>query len=1048
MNDGLRGLHEERITEWIKRVDARMLPESAPLALRILKVETLPPFAALRRNAFKPIRVGDVWGRDWEQAWFHVAGRIPAAWRGQEVCARINLGGEGLVHDSRGRPMESLSVHTIYPMPDFERARLRITPAARGGEPVERWIACSAAQLFGTELQNDQQGRPAPVYGKHEARVRECSLHTFRRDLWTLKQEAWILNDLMRALPAPGVRRYRILEALMQAVDAFGDGSPDEVRRSRAAMSDVLRSPCAPSDLRTTAIGHAHLDTAWLWPIAETRRKCVRTFANQLTMISRYPGYVFGASQAQQYAWVKASHPALYRNIRTAVRAGRWEILGGMWVEPDCQVSGGEALIRQILQGQRFFREEFGREARQCWLPDAFGFNGALPQILRRSGLDVFVSIKLTWNQFNRFPHHTFRWQGIDGTQIPAHFPPEGDYNSFLKPSRLRAAQDRCAEQPDVREFLTIFGIGDGGGGANDEHIDTGLRLKNLEGCPAVQFGHAQAALDRMLAHPERLPVWSGELYLEKHRGTLTTQAATKRMNRAMELRLRETEILHSALPLARYPAAELDTQWQKLLLNQFHDILPGSSITPVYADAQRDYAEIDRATRALQERAIRARFPARKNAVGFINTLSTDAETAVGLPADWKGHAVADASGKSVPVQMEQGSPVALIRVAAQGSNTLVRGAKATGAPQKSPSPEATRGGRWIMENDLIRYEFNREGLLVRAYDRIARREALTRDAGNRLELFEDLPTQWDAWEVDEHYMRTKKQRARVVSIQSCASGPVRQGLEMELTIGRSRIRQQIYLRGNSRRLDFETHVDWREDHKLLRVAFSTDIHADAASYEIPFGRIQRPTHVNTSWDWSRFECSGHRYVDVSEPTYGAALLNTGKYGHSVRGGELGTSLLRSSTMPDPSADRGVHDFTYSFLPHPGPLETSDVLAEAAQLNQPPMRMEGRDAAGFQFPIRLAPGSGLVLEAVKRADDGTGWIARVYEPMGRHARGALILDMPAARVMETNLVEKPERKLAHRGGRVRIELRPYKIMTLKVMPNSKKRVSQKTKTS
>ena len=1035
MNDGLRALYEERVAEWIKRIDARLLPDAEPLTLRIRKALPLPPFAQRRPAAFRAIRIGEAWGRDWDRAWFHVSGRIPARWRGREVCARINLGGEGLVHDRRGRPMESVSIHTIYPMPEFERARIPVTPSARGGERVEWWISCTAAQLFGLELQNDRQGLPAPVYGTHESRVRECALHTFRRDLWMLRQDAAVLNDLMRALPAPSVRRSRILESLMRAVDAFSEGSPGDVRRARAALAAALRVPCAPSDLRTTAIGHAHLDTAWLWPVAETREKCARTFAHQLAMIEQYPGYVFGASQAQHYAWIKESHPALFERIRRAVRAGRWELLGGMWVEPDCQVSGGEALIRQILHGHRFFREAFGRSCRAAWLPDAFGFNAALPQIFRRAGLEYFVSIKIAWNQFNRFPHHTFRWRGIDGSEVVAHFPPEGDYNSLLKPSRLRAAQDRYAEQPDADEFLTILGIGDGGGGPSDDQIESGLRLRGTEGCPAVRFGSAQDALDRIARNAGTLPVWSGELYLEKHRGTLTSQAWTKRMNRAMELRLRETEWLWASLPLKLYPGPALDRLWKKLLLNQFHDILPGSSITPVYEDARRDYEDIDQASRRLQADAARRALPAQRRAIALLNSLSDDAPTAVPLPPSWRGYEALDSAGMAVPVQQEGDQTMAWASVPALGAMTLRRGRRMAGDTPFPPRAPRKRGRSWVLENERMRYVFGPDGRLTHAYDLEARRDALAAPGGNRLELFEDVPAQWDAWDIDPFYTRVRKARASLVSARPCAAGPVRQGLELTYRIGRSTIVQQVYLANASRRLDFQTRVDWRENHKLLRVAFSTSVAADAASYEIPFGRVQRPTHTNTSWDWARFECAAHRYADLSGPEYGVALLNNGKYGHSALGGELGLSLLRAPTMPDPSADRGMHEFIYSLLPHPGPLESSDVRAEAARLNQPPLQFEGRSAEGFESPVRLPPGSGIVLETVKRSEDQRAWVVRLYEPLGRHVRGGLAIGPPASLVQETDLMEKPLRTLRVRGGRVPLHLKPYEIRTLRITP-------------
>jgi len=1056
-------LYETRIGQFVDRLPASFYGEEIVLRAEAALAEPPVPFSRRLDLIFRPITRGEKWGTDWQTAWFHLTGTVPKCWRGETVVARINLGGEGLVFAADGTPVHALSWHSLW-LPEFRRDRVPVADPARGGEGVDLWIEASAAQIFGLRLISDPAQDDPHRHGHLEAVVQDLALAVFLPEVWHLWLDARLLNNQMKALPEKSVRRARLLRALMRAADLFQDTAAGTAA-AREVLAIELAKKSSASDLTAHAIGHAHIDTGWLWPVAETVRKCGRSFAAQIDLIERYPDYVFGASQAQHYAFVKEHYPALYEKIRAKVAEGSWEVQGGMWVEADCNLISGESMVRQILHGVRFFEKEFGVTVHNLWLPDVFGYSAAMPQILKKSGLDYMVTQKISWNQFNRFPWHSFVWRGIDGSEIIVHFPPEDTYNSEFWPSGMRHAQENFAERDRLDEFLVLFGIGDGGGGATAEIIETGLRQADLEGSPRVRFGAAQEMLDRLGAQKPLLERWTGELYLELHRGTLTTQAQTKFMNRWCEHKLREVEMLYTLLPAADYPAAELDGLWKTVLRNQFHDILPGSSIRRVYETTQREHAEVQAALTALATRAGERLFPPEPESLTLVNTLSTPFTRPTPLPAAWAGHELRDGSGNAVPVQVREGHPVALVEVAPLDSVMLRRGqvlpspplpsgvpasasATATGDAATSASVAATGNtasfgsaaasgmaapaalGGVVLENGLIRYELAGDGTLARIFDKEAGCEVMRPgQSGNVLRLYEDRPANWDAWDVDLYYENQLLQQAELTGWGWLGNGPVAQMLLLQFRIGASTIEQRLCLARNTKRLDFVTRIGWHERHRMLRVAFDADVTAAEASYEIQYGTVRRPTHRNTSWDRARFETVGHRFVDLSEPTHGVALLNNGKYGHKIFDRTIDLNLLRAPTSPDPEADRGDHEIIFSLLPHLGALEASTVYAEAAQLNQPLAVFPGR-AGAVTFPCRLSDDAA-ILSVLKKAEGEEAWIVRLYEPRGRRAATRLILADPGCRVQHTDLLERPLGELPVREGVVALEFDPFEIKTL-----------------
>lgn len=1026
MRRELHPLYDRRLREFLSRLKGHILAETAPVTAEVMVTDE--PVAYAERlapeHAYRPIAVGETWGRQWQSAWFHLSGRVPESWAGRGVGLQINLNGEACVFDPHGCPLYGLTNQSVFDE-HYGKDLYRLWEPCLGGETLDLWIEAAANALFGV-TRDPNADRTNPLrHGTHTGSVRVMALRIIRAEVWRLWLDMDVLAGLYRALDAESPRAACILRSLAQAMDAYAD-DPARAADARAILADAMAMAPNPADLGVTAVGHAHIDTGWLWPVRESIRKCARTFASQIALLERYPQYVFGASQPQHYQFTKDHYPALYEKIRRFVREGRWECQGAMWVEADCNIPNGESLVRQLLHGKNFFRDELGVDVRNVWIPDVFGYSAALPQIFRQAGCDTFLTQKLSWSRFNRFPHHTFRWRGIDGTEILTHFPPEDTYNSHLEAGLLHRAQSRFRENDRIPEFLSLFGIGNGGGGPKEEHVERGLRMHALNGCPRVRFGAAQPFFDRLHAQWDELDTWSGELYLEMHRGTLTTQAAIKKANRKLELKLRETEFVCALLPMGSYPMDLLDRAWKLLLLNQFHDILPGSSIHAVYETAEREHAEAsalcDRAAGAAAERLLEA------DAAGLVlfNSLDREYTESFLLPPSWGGCAIL-AEGRPIPVQSDTGGPRICLPLPAMSFTTLRKG---PATPAEDPAP---RGGEpWILENDAVRYTFAADATITSLVDKATGQEWIPDgEPANQFSLYVDRPHDWDAWEVDPWYEDQRLETARAAAAPERLEGPVRHQLQFELEIGQSRIVQTAALSPHGTRVDFETRVDWRESHKMLRVAFPTVLHADEATFEIQYGVLRRPTHRNTSWDLARFEAAAYRYADLSDGDRGLALLNDCKYGHKVSDHTLDLNLLRAPSEPDPDADYGEHAFTYCLFPHPGGCLDSDVRHQAAMVNQPPMVFDGFAAPAVSMPCRV-DGDGIGWEVLKKAEREDCLVLRLVETRGRHSRGTLTLSAAGARLVETNLLEWTDGE-SLTGPVVDLILRPFEIRTYKI---------------
>ena len=781
---------------------------------------------------------------------------------------------------------------------------------------------------------------------------------------------------------------------------------------------------------------------AWLWTVAQTREKTARSFSTVLKLMEEYPQYKFMSSQPQLYVFLKERYPEVYAQLKRRVEEGRWEPEGGMWLEADCNLTSGESLVRQFLYGKRFFQEEFGVDSKILWLPDVFGYSGALPQIMKKCGVDYFMTTKLSWNQVNEIPADTLRWRGIDGTEVLAHFittlgigqPVENfftTYNGMLHPDAVLGSWERYQNRDLNRDVLIAYGYGDGGGGPTREMLETHLRMeKGLQGLPRTRQAFAgqyfRELEDRVWDDP-RLPVWEGEFYFEYHRGTYTSMARNKRSNRKSEFLLMDLELFSVlAGEKVSYPREELERLWKLVLLNQFHDTLPGSAIREVYEDTKREYAQLQEEGESLLHCRAQSLVQEAPGTVTLFNTTGFARDDVVCLGA-FSGGALEDGEGRRFPVQQTEEGAVAFVTgLPAKGWKTF-RAAEAG----ETASPFTWEENR--LETPFYTVELAEDGTFARLYDKEFAREVLQEGAcGNALVAFEDKPMHYDNWDVDAYYREKSWALEDVSSLRWTERGPVRATLEIQRRYGDSFLRQKVRFYADSRRIDFETYVDWHEDQQLLKVLFPLEIHTDEASFDIQFGNVKRKVHRNTSWEKARFESCGQRWADLSEGRYGVSLLNDCKYGHSVEDGVLALSLIKCGREPNPQADREEHFFTYSLYPHQGSWQQGGTQKEALFLNQPVRVLAGQGAEdSFSLVSTTCPH--VTLETVKAAEDGDGIILRLYEHENARGPVELTFGRELRAVEECDLLERVQGPVEAEGCRCRVGILPYEIKTLRV---------------
>ncbi|MDQ3437862.1 MAG: alpha-mannosidase [Actinomycetota bacterium] len=1004
----------------------------------------------------KEISLGDFWPEEALPASFSAEAKIPEDWAGSPVEVELWLGGEGFVKLSTGFSGGLNPFHRSFP----------VTQEAAGGETVGVEAEVVPRGMFGTNVAEPQLRRSSLVVPEKEVRALE-------RDLGLIVEVCEQLGDheavphlldvvdtafagLFSLWPTGNeVALTRYLEAYAESTDGgpwslppaprdvepLSEETRSAVREARgtvAARLEELKGEYPPLG-RIALTGHAHLDLAWLWPVAETMRKGRRTFASVLSLMERYDDFVFNQSSAQLYSWIEAESPEIFERVKRRIQEGRWEPVGGSWVEADCQIPSGESMVRQMLYGQRYFEEKFGHRSRVAWLPDAFGFSPALPQLLRGAGMEGFFTYKLNWSETNEFPYDLYEWEGIDGSTVIAHDfeNPGQDYNGNITPKDIYGTWSNFEGKLHHPESLFSFGWGDGGGGPSEQMLENYARLKSFPAMPRLRMAKVDEFFESLPR--EGLPRWTGELYLELHRGTLTTQARVKKLNREAEHRLLEAEALSTlaALHGGDYQREELEVAWKTLLLNQFHDILPGTSIGEVYDVTHKELADVVRTARKLRDRALgpTPEAYAKSPALLVANVSLNPRPLSVVLDAESRPASIAEAD---LPTQETENGGLLVhapdLSVPGLGWSTLKnQNEHAPGRSETRDVGAEVAGGRVVLDNGLLRVEIGEDGALHGVYDGEAGREVLAGRA-NQLWAYTDKPRNWEAWDVDEGYEQEGEEISGVESVEVTENGPLRASVRVTRRWRGSTIEQTYRLLSGSRRLDVESYVDWRERRVLLRTLFPLAVRSHEMTCETMFGALRRPTHHNTPWDATRFEVSAHRFCDLSEPGYGVALLNDGKYGHSAKGNVLGISLLRSPLYPDPFADEGEHRFTYSLFPHPGDWTTAGVAREAFDLNAPLFPVVAQDDALPQgFSLVEAEGLELALGSLKLAEEGGGAILRLYEPHGARGECTLRFARGVERVERANLLEEAEGPVEVHQGAVRLRVRPFEVVTLNV---------------
>ncbi|MEV5973363.1 glycoside hydrolase family 38 C-terminal domain-containing protein [Streptomyces sp. NPDC051921] len=1004
-----RSLVESRLKRVLdERIRPAVHPQSVPLDVGIWAAPGEPvPVAEGIAAPRTPIAVGDAWGAPWGTSWLTVSGTVPEEWAGRTVEALIDLGFdanmpgfqcEGLVYRPDGSPVKG-----VHPRNQW----VRIAAPAVGGEEVLLHVEAASNPVIldyhpflPTELGEKETAGDRPQY-----RLARMDLAVFDETVWELVTDLEVLGELMAELPVEGARRWDLLRAVERALDAVDlQDVNGTAAAARAELAGVLASPAEPSAHRISAVGHAHIDSAWLWPLRETVRKVARTTANMTALLEDQPDFVYTMSQAQQYAWIKEHRPEVYARVKKAVAEGRFVPAGGMWVESDTNMPSSEAMARQFVHGKRFFLDEFGVENQEAWLPDTFGFAGGLPQIIKEAGSKWLLTQKISWSQVNSFPHHTFWWEGVDGTRIYTHFPPIDTYNCSMRGKEIAHAARNFKDKGRASHSLAPTGWGDGGGGTTREMIAKAARLRDLEGSARVRWERPAEFFAKAQAEYPEPPVWVGELYLELHRATLTSQARTKQGNRASENLLREAELWASTAAVRAglpYPYAEVDRIWKTVLLHQFHDILPGSSIAWVHREAERTYAAVAGELTAIVDRSQRA-LAGHGDAEIVFNSAP---HTRSGVPAG--GARRAD----SLPV--------------APGRCTI----------------EPRDGGGFLLDNGLLRVVVDGRGLVASVVDLDTGRETVAPGAAaNLLQLHPDFPNMWDAWDVDRFYRNTVTDLTDVDELTVAADAPDAVSVRATRSFGASTAIQTLTLTAGAKRLDLDTEVDWHETEKFLKAAFPLDLHTDRYAAETQFGHLHRPTHTNTSWEAAKFEACNHKFVHFEEPGWGVSLVTASTYGHDVTrtvrpqdGGTTTTvraSLLRAPRFPDPHTDQGVHRFRHALVPG---ASVGDAVREGYRINLPERRVPG----GADVPplVGVADES-VVLSAVKLADDGSGdVVVRLYESRGGRARTRLTAGFALAGARLCDLLERPRDAAEVRvdGDDVLVELRPFQLLTLRL---------------
>lgn len=1015
------------------------------------KVRVSTPVAGIEiaprgSEEFKPFVNGSEWGGTPDTQWmdFRFQVTIPEGYRGQAVLS-VRTGREGLWEAVN--PQFVVWVNgRIEQAFDSKHTTLVLDDTAQPGKTYDVYLQAYNSIEQGAYF----VGGTAPRLYVNVDDVCDdvVQLHYDINVPW---QAALLVTEGTREREQT---LYKLSDAL-NLLDLRNPFSPEfhaSVQAARDFMSRNYYEPLknAVPEAYANAVGHTHIDVAWLWDLYQTRHKAVRSFATMLKLMERYPDFKFMSSQPQLYQFVKEDQPELFERIKEAVKRGQWEVEGGMWVEADCNLSGGEALVRQFLYGNEFFETEFGQRSKILWLPDVFGYSAALPQILKKSGIDYFMTSKLSWSEFNLSPYDTFTWKGIDGSEVLTHFTPSRDYsgtgtyeshadlaffttyNAMINPSQIKGGWQRFQQKGLDNEFLVSYGFGDGGGGSTDWMIENARRMSvPVAGAPVVRQEFARDFFTKLEARVKdnpRLPKWSGELYLEYHRGTYTSMAQNKRYNRKIEIALREVELWSeyaTRLTGCEYPNDELRQIWREVLTEQFHDILPGSSIQKVYEDSKEIYERLFKQLDVLREKALGTLASSLKGDILFFNSLSSERDDIVWFEAPEGTNSLVDGQGNRFAVQRVGDRCCAFVEGLKPMTATPMCFSAETVETEK---PVVTGAG---FETPFFKGTFDGAMRITSLVDKRNGREiAKQGKALNRIVCYENRPHNYDAWDINIYYDERQWEVDDVQSVELIADGPVLSKLRVTYGFNNSTIQQDLVFYSAIDRIDFENVVDWKEQHYLLKAHFPVDVFYNEATYDIQYGNVRRATHKNTSWDVARFEVCAHKWIDVSEPGYGVSLLNDCKYGYSVDENSMAITMLKSATSPNPTADQCVHTFTYSLLPHLGDWRTAATPEMAYMLNIPVIAVKGQGGKGELESFASVDAENVMIESVKHELHGERTVIRLYECYGERSEVTLKLGQAPKALKLATLMEDDLDTVLTDGDSYTFEIKPYEIVT------------------
>lgn len=943
---------------------------------------------------FRQINIGQKWGKAFDCSWFKITGKIPQNMDNKNLALILMLGGEGLVYNSDEEPIFALSnPRTVasYFSSNSGKTVHMLDSSLKYGDDFTFYADCT------------WNGSVPNLNIWRKSKVKKAVLAYKNQDLYDFYYNYYALACFKMSLERIKKNKAQKQELTNKLNKAFNLYKKDLSKANQIILDELKKTQ--KTDTQYFAIGHGHLDLAWLWPIRETVRKASRTLTHAVNNINRYDNYIFGLSQPVILEWMQQKYPTIFASVVEKIKQDRIELQGGFFIECDTNIVGGESLVRQGLYGQEFYKKHFNTTIKTCWLPDVFGFTGSLPQIIQKCGMEYFMSIKLSWNKYNEFPYDTFKWKGIDGTEVLSHFPPEGNYNSSGNSVSL-GISERKKKQKDIKQTLLIYGEGDGGGGPGEIHIESVKRLQSMRDLPSVHFSKAIDFFDNLKKSTKNLPVYKGELYLEKHQGTLTTHAKIKKNNRDLERILHNTEYLASLvfLQTSKFDREELNSVWREFLVLQFHDILPGSSINRVYVEAIAKAEELKNRLNQIDKELFDI-------LVREQDDKSSKSE---------KNQSLCNLS----PYSRDEFIKIDNMWYRAKLDRYTIDSINSFNfINEKSKILKINDNS---IENDKLLVKFNKNGEVFSLLNKQTNIE-YSNGYLNRLIVFKDKKhILFNAWDIDIKYRKRRKKILKIMSSKTYIDGCsiVR---ENTYSFGKSKISQKIVLKENSEILEFDTQVDWHTKHKMLRAEFNPSVKSDNAIFDIQFGMLERSAKNETSHEKAMFEAAMQKWVAYSNKNNTFAILNDCKYGARAKDGLISINLLRSAVFPDKTADRGVQNFRYGIYASNSSLEKSNLVQHGYNFNNP---IEIKKSNLSIKPIIICDNNSVILETIKVAENQDGLIVRLFETYGNATSFKLKINKKYKEIFETNMLEEKIGIIEPS----KIEINPFEIKTIKIV--------------